>query len=193
MGIKFVLVFPAQVRYNKKWIWTGLFFGKGEGKFDEKMENDGIDLCAVRQPVWLRPVFLWNSAGKKGTLTFVCGEKNVEMQADEEADGGKLSEQDGTEVQMTDASETVRDGTASADTSVTSTQSDTSYSDGKVNINTAGLEELMTLKGVGESRARAIIEYREQQGAFETPEDIMNISGIKEGVFSKIKDQIAVR
>lgn len=54
---------------------------------------------------------------------------------------------------------------------------------GKVNINTAGLEELMTLKGVGESRARAIIEYREQQGAFETPEDIMNISGIKEGVF----------
>ena len=122
--------------------------------------------------------------GKREPLTFVCGEKNVEMQADEEADGGKLSEQDGTEVQMTDASETVRDGTASADTSVTSTQSDTSY---------AGLEELMTLKGVGESRARAIIEYREQQGAFETPEDIMNISGIKEGVFSKIKDQIAVR
>ena len=39
-----MLVFPAQVRYNKKWIWTGLFFGKGEGKFDEKMENDGIDL-----------------------------------------------------------------------------------------------------------------------------------------------------
>ena len=116
--------------------------------------------------------------GKREPLTFVCGEKNVEMQADEEADGGKLSEQDGT---------------ASADTSVTSTQSDTLYSDGKVNINTAGLEELMTLKGVGESRARAIIEYREQQGAFETPEDIMNISGIKEGVFSKIKDQIAVR
>ena len=54
-----------------KWIWTGLFFGKGEGKFDEKMENDGIDLCAVRQPVWLRPVFLWNSAGKKGTA-YVC-------------------------------------------------------------------------------------------------------------------------
>lgn len=132
--------------------------------------------------------------GKREPLMFVCGEKNVEMQADEEADGGKLSEQDSTEVQMTDASETVRDGTASADTSVTSTQSDTSYSDGKKSTSTpAGLEELMTLKGVGESRARAIIEYREQQGAFETPEDIMNISGIKEGVFSKIKDQIAVR
>ena len=188
-----MLVFPAQVRYNKKWIWTGLFFGKGEGKFDEKMENDGIDLCAVRQPVWLRPVFLWNSAGKKGTAYVCLWGEECGNAGDEEADGGKLSEQDGTEVQMTDASETVRDGTASADTSATSTQSDTSYSDGKVNINTAGLEELMTLKGVGESRARAIIEYREQQGAFETPEDIMNISGIKEGVFSKIKDQIAVR
>ena len=193
MGIKFVLVFPAQVRYNKKWIWTGLFFGKGEGKFDEKMENDGIDLCAVRSLSGCGLSFCGIPLGKREPLTFVCGEKNVEMQADEEADGGKLSEQDGTEVQMTDASETVRDGTASADTSVTSTQSDTSYSDGKVNINTAGLEELMTLKGIGESRARAIIEYREQQGAFETPEDIMNISGIKEGVFSKIKDQIAVR
>ena len=188
-----MLVFPAQVRYNKKWIWTGLFFGKGEGKFDEKMENDGIDLCAVRSLSGCGLSFCGIPLGKREPLTFVCGEKNVEMQADEEADGGKLSEQDGTEVQMTDASETVRDGTASADTSVTSTQSDTSYSDGKVNINTAGLEELMTLKGVGESRARAIIEYREQQGAFETPEDIMNISGIKEGVFSKIKDQIAVR
>lgn len=39
--------------------------------------------------------------GKREPLTFVCGEKNVEMQADEEADGGKLSEQDSTEVQMT--------------------------------------------------------------------------------------------
>lgn len=66
---------------------------------------------------------------EKREPAYVClwGE-NVEMQADEEADGGKLSEQDGTEVQMTDASETVRDGTSSADTSVTSTQSDTSYS-----------------------------------------------------------------
>ena len=129
--------------------------------------------------------------GKREPLTFDCGEKQVEMQADEVTDGGKSSEPDGTEVQKTDASEP--DETTSAVTADSSAQSDTPYSDGKVNINTAGLEELMTLKGVGESRARAIIEYREQQGAFETPEDLMNISGIKEGVFSKIKDQIAVR
>ena len=64
--------------------------------------------------------------------------------------------------------------------------------DARVNINTAGVEELMTLKGVGESRAQAIIVWRTEQGPFEKPEDIMQISGIKEGVYSRIKDQIRV-
>ena len=64
--------------------------------------------------------------------------------------------------------------------------------DSRMNINTAELEELMTLKGVGESRAQAIIAWRTEQGPFEKPEDIMQISGIKEGVYSRIKDQIRV-
>ena len=64
--------------------------------------------------------------------------------------------------------------------------------DARVNINTAGVEELMTLKGVGESRAQAIIAWRTEQWPFEKPEDIMQISGIKEGVYSRIKDQIRV-
>ena len=63
---------------------------------------------------------------------------------------------------------------------------------GKVNINTAPREELMTLTGIGEAKADAIISYREQTGAFSSIEDIMNISGIKEGVFSRIKDDITV-
>ena len=65
--------------------------------------------------------------------------------------------------------------------------------DGRININTAGVEELTTLKGVGESRANAIIAFREEHGAFENPEDIMQITGIKEGIYAKIKDQIKVR
>ena len=65
--------------------------------------------------------------------------------------------------------------------------------DARVNINTAGVEELMTLKGVGESRAQAIIAWRTEQGPFEKPEDIMQIAGIKEGIYAKIKDQIKVR
>ena len=63
---------------------------------------------------------------------------------------------------------------------------------GKVNINTASREELMTLNGIGESKASQIISYRETNGAFEKIDDIMNITGIKEGVFSKIKENIIV-
>ena len=63
---------------------------------------------------------------------------------------------------------------------------------GLVNLNTADVAALMTLPGIGESRAKAIISYREQQGAFTKIEDIMKISGIKQAAFSKIKDKITV-
>ncbi|MGI6056645.1 MAG: helix-hairpin-helix domain-containing protein [Bilifractor sp.] len=62
----------------------------------------------------------------------------------------------------------------------------------KVNINTAGRDELMTLKGIGAARAEAIITYREEHGAFSRIEDIMNVEGIKEKAFAKIRDDIAV-
>ena len=65
-------------------------------------------------------------------------------------------------------------------------------SSGKVNLNTAGKEELMTLSGIGESRAGAIIRYREQNGPFTSIEEIMQIDGIKEKSFEKIKEHIEV-
>ena len=63
---------------------------------------------------------------------------------------------------------------------------------GLVNLNTADVAALMTLPGIGESRAKAIISYREQHGEFAKIEDIMKISGIKQAAFSKIKDKITV-
>lgn len=69
----------------------------------------------------------------------------------------------------------------------------TSDSTDRVNINTATLEELTTLPGIGDTRARAIIDYREQNGAFGNIEDIMQVTGIKEKSFSKIKDSICVK
>lgn len=63
---------------------------------------------------------------------------------------------------------------------------------GKVNINTAGAELLMTLPGIGESRAKDIISYRNTNGSFERIEDIMKVSGIKNASYEKIKDLIKV-
>lgn len=61
-----------------------------------------------------------------------------------------------------------------------------------VNINTAGMAELTTVPGIGEGRAQAIINYREKTGSFGSIEDIKNVEGIKDGLFSKIKDKITV-
>ena len=62
----------------------------------------------------------------------------------------------------------------------------------KVNINTADETELGTLTGIGQSRAKSIIAYREENGNFRTVEDIMKVSGIKQGSYDKIKEQITV-
>ena len=61
-----------------------------------------------------------------------------------------------------------------------------------MNINTASLEELMTLKGIGASRAEDIVRYRQEAGGFTKIEDIMKVPGIKEAAFQKIKDNIIV-
>ncbi|MCQ2508218.1 MAG: helix-hairpin-helix domain-containing protein [Dorea sp.] len=62
----------------------------------------------------------------------------------------------------------------------------------KVNLNTAGKEELKTLTGIGEAKAQAIIDFRESNGAYTSIEDIMKIEGIKQGVFNKIKEDITI-
>ena len=68
-----------------------------------------------------------------------------------------------------------------------------SGTDGKININTASREPLMTLAGIGETKADQIIAYRTDNGAFHKIEDIMQVAGIKEGLFEKIKECITVQ
>ncbi len=74
----------------------------------------------------------------------------------------------------------------------TETEEDNEAVTGKVNINTATSSELQTLNGIGEAKAKAIIEYREKNGNFEKIEDIKNVSGIGDSVYDKIKDNITV-
>ena len=63
---------------------------------------------------------------------------------------------------------------------------------GLININTASVEELKSIPGIGEKTAGRIVEYRDKNGKFGKIEDIMKISGIKDKLFSKIKDKITV-
>ncbi len=63
---------------------------------------------------------------------------------------------------------------------------------GKININTASKEELITLDGIGEKKAGWIIEYRELHGSFQTIQDIMKVSGIGKKTFESLKDYICV-
>ncbi len=59
-----------------------------------------------------------------------------------------------------------------------------------ININTATLEELMSINGLGEAKAKAIIKYREENGYFKIIDDLLNVSGIGEALFEKFKEYI---
>lgn len=93
------------------------------------------------------------------------------------ADGERI------EIPSTDA---VREGTACRDT-------DSSGADTRININSASKEELMRLPGIGEGKADNILLYRSEHGAFRSAEDIMQVNGIKEALYERLKDYIKVR
>ena len=77
-------------------------------------------------------------------------------------------------------------GESEADMSVEAADS------GMINLNTADAGRLQTLPGIGESRAADILSYRERYGGFQTIEEIMQVPGIKESIYEKIKDKIMV-
>lgn len=75
-------------------------------------------------------------------------------------------------------------------TSNNNTSQDTNEIGGKISINSATKEELMNLPGIGESKAKDIINYREKNGPFENIEDITKVSGIGENIYAQIKEII---
>ncbi|WP_029674348.1 helix-hairpin-helix domain-containing protein [Butyrivibrio sp. VCB2006] len=104
--------------------------------------------------------------------------------------------QDGLKLQIPTIAESVEQESKSQiesfDTVKSSDVSDTDNQNGLVNINTASLEQLKTLPGIGDGIAGRIIDYRSENGKFSSIEDIMKVSGIKDKLFSKIKDHITV-
>ena len=103
---------------------------------------------------------------------------------------------DGSKLQIPTLSETSDEALAkeinSFDTEDNGFKPGVSDGGGLININTASQTELATLPGIGEGIAGKIIKYRDENGSFKSIEDIMKVSGIKDKLFSKIKDQITV-
>ncbi len=62
----------------------------------------------------------------------------------------------------------------------------------KVNINTATVEELKSLKGIGEKKAESIVEHREEIGSFVTIDELKGVKGIGDRIFTKIRDHITI-
>ena len=95
-------------------------------------------------------------------------------------------------VNGTGSTDSTKIGKASGDKQQPTSDSAGGSADSRINLNTADVSQLTTLTGVGESKALAIIAYREENGPFTSVEDIMNVPGIKEGTYEKIKDKIAI-
>lgn len=95
---------------------------------------------------------------------------------------------DGEQIVVLTREEIAQGMTAVSENSAARTGAD----NGLVNINTASVSELTGVSGIGESRAQAIIDYREKNGAFKSVEEIKKVDGIKDGLFAKIKDYITV-
>jgi len=72
------------------------------------------------------------------------------------------------------------------------TGTDSIEQDGRIDINAAGVSELMALPGIGSAKAEAIVLYRNENGGFSCIEDLMKVPGIKEGVFQQMKEHIKV-
>ena len=108
----------------------------------------------------------------------------------DEADSQKVNLAQRVEDQMVIVVPKVGEEATEIPTGVTSKEAS---KEGKVNINTATVEELKTLKGVGEKKAEAIIEYRKKNGSFKTKEDLMKVRGIGKKLFESFQERIVTQ
>ena len=104
-----------------------------------------------------------------------------------------VKEEDTSEKEILETNENVETNITSSDNIENNiVKSETSNTNKIININTAGLKELSTLKGIGEAKAQKIIDYREANGSFKTIEDIMKVKGIGKATYEKFKANISV-
>lgn len=163
-------------------------------KTAESSEQSMVDADTEEQSAEV-VVYICGAVASPGVYTLPDGSRMYELI---EAAGGLLEDADN---RVLNQAEMLQDGQQvvvytkeeAVDLPVPDSGAGKSASNGeKVNLNTARAEELMTLSGIGEARAQAIIAYREQHGGFQSIEEIMEIEGIKEKLFEKIREQIEI-
>lgn len=182
----FVLENPKENKDNEKQA------EKTEGNKDIKEEKSDSEKEKSAENIF---VYVCGAVQKPGVYELLPGQRIC----DAIAAAGGLSEQAAGD--SLNQAEVLSDGQmlrvltieeAAAATEQAGQETAESSHDGRVDINTADVSALMSLPGIGQSKADAIIAYRNEHGAFKAPEELMNISGIKEGVYQKIKDSIKV-
>lgn len=157
----------------------------------QKQEEDSgwiyVDLCgAVRNP----GVYRIKSGSRVFQVLEQAGGCTPEASLETINQADLLS--DGQKIRIYTRDEAAQIEENNQKESLTSGKTQESESDGRININQAGKEELETLTGIGETRAQAILAYREVHGAFSSVEELMQVEGIKEKTYEKLKDQIRI-
>lgn len=167
-----------------------------EGETPEETAVPEEKAVETEEPVYVYVVGAVNSPGvygfKPGTRLFDVIGRAGGFREDAAAESVNLAEviSDGSVIKVLTLEEYA--GFQGSSMKAEPVAGEASEKGGLVNINTASLSELTSLNGIGESRAQAIISYREENGAFRDKEEIKNVSGIKDGLFNKIKDRITV-
>lgn len=171
----------------------------GCGRSEEVLFSSGGS--AVRQEWQTEEIPVSETQTESGIWVDVCGavtepgvyrlEAGARVYQAVEAAGGFLEEAERTAVNL---AAILKDGEQIRILTEEEAQvrCDLEAASGLVNLNTADVQQLCTLTGIGASRAEDIIAYREKQGPFQSIEEIKNVAGIKEGTYQKIKDKIVV-
>lgn len=168
-----------QYEETDEYSWQQAMIDKESGAGTESAANIYVYMCGcVVNP----GVYVCADGTRLFQLVELAGGFTAE--ADKNSVNLVLAAEDGQRVYIPALGEAVADsaGGVASDGSVKT----------KVNINTADKSELMTLPGIGESRAADIVAYRQKNGRFASTKDIMKVSGIKEAAYEKIKDYIKV-
>lgn len=168
---------------------------------DEKYSQEEADTELSAEEDEKIRVYVCGQVRNPGVYELFRGERIVDAVAaaggmSEQADEMYLNQAeilaDEQKVRVPSKEETRNQGMPAEEEADTASGAGYAAENGKVNLNTAGKTELMTLTGIGESRADAVIAYRKAKGGFKDVEEIKQVEGIKEGIFNKIKDQITI-